>query len=221
LRLADVSFPPGHPQEGDQAPVFAFAVVLSEGVLLFDTGVGLGEEEIDTWFRPIHHPLAEALAGHELEVADVRTVVNSHLHFDHCGQNVLFPGIPIFVQASEYRAAHAEAGYTVPGWVDFPSAAYEVLEGEAEILAGIRVIPTPGHTPGHHSLALSTGRGTVVVAGQAIYTKEEWRGSRDPRRSGQASAWNPEAYADSAARLRRLQPRRVYFSHDETVWEEP
>ena len=218
LHMAEVSFPPGHPQEGDHGPVRAFAVVHPDGVLLFDTGVGVGEADIDERFRPVRHPLSEALSAHNLELADVQSVVNSHLHFDHCGQNVLFPGMPIFVQAGEYRAALAEASYTVPAWVDFPGAAYELLEGDAEILRGVRLVPTPGHTPGHQSMVLSTGQGTVVLAGQAIYTEEEWRGSTDPRRSGQPSAWDAAAYEHSVARLRQLDPRRVFFSHDETVW---
>jgi N-acyl homoserine lactone hydrolase len=217
LKLAEVTFPPGHPNEGEQGPVLAFAVVHESGVLLFDTGVGEGEREVDEWFRPVRHDMQEALASHGIALTDIVAVANSHLHFDHSGQNRRFPGVPIYVQRAERRASE-EPDYTVPDWVDFPGASYEVLDGEASVLPGVRLLPTPGHTPGHQSLAVDTPEGSIVIAGQAVYTVAEWEGATDPRLSGQPSAWNPEVYARSVERLRSLNPRHVLFSHDERRW---
>jgi N-acyl homoserine lactone hydrolase len=220
LKLTEVSFPQGHPQEGDTGPVFAFAVVHASGLLLFDTGVGSGDPEVDAWYRPARWPLENVLASHGLAIGDVTALANSHLHFDHCGQNELFIGMPIYVQAAEFQAVH-EPDYTVPKWVDFPGAVYELLDGEAEILPGIRLMPTPGHTPGHQSLVVQEPEGPTIVAGQAVYTLAEWEGGTDPRRSGHPSAWDPNVYPVSVRRLRALEPRRVLFSHDEATWERP
>jgi len=218
LKLTEVSFPQGHPQEGDTGPVLAFAVVHASGLLLFDTGVGSGDQEVDAWYRPARRPLEDVLAGHGLAIGDVTVLANSHLHFDHCGQNELFVGMPIYVQAAEFQAVHGP-DYTVPKWVDFPGAVYELLDGEAEVLPGIRLMPTPGHTPGHQSLVVQAPEGPTVVAGQAVYTLAEWEGATDRRRSGQPSAWDSNVYAVSVRRLRALEPRRVLFSHDEATWE--
>lgn len=218
LHLADVSFPEGHPQEGDPGPVRAFVVVSRDGILLYDTGLGEGEPEIDEQFDPACRSLPDELATHGINLGDVTAVANSHLHFDHCGRNTLFPRKPVFVQSSEYRAAR-EPRYTVPAWVEFPGAAYELVDGEVEVLQGVRLLPTPGHTPGHQSLVVEATTGTTVVAGQAVYTSAEWQGSTDPRRSGQRSAWDPQAYAESVRRLRELDPTMVLFSHDLTGWK--
>lgn len=218
LHLTDVSFPEGHPQAGERGSVFGFALVSQDGVMLFDTGVGIGHREIDRWFRPDHHPLPEALQRQGLSVSDVVAVANSHFHFDHCGQNRLFAGRPIYVQAAEYRAVQ-EPDYTVLEWVRFPGAALELLDGEAELLPGIRALPTPGHTRGHQSLAIDAEGGPILLAGQAVYTRDEWEGSNDPPRSGEPSAWDRRAYATSVNRLRELDPALVLFAHDERPWE--
>lgn len=218
LHLTTVTFPEGHTQAGERGPAFGFAVAHPDGVLLFDTGVGTGHPEVNRWFRPVHHPLPEALQDHALSLSDVVAVANSHLHFDHCGQNRPFAGRPIYVQAAEHRAAQ-EHGYTAPEWVAFPGAALELLDGEAELLPGVRALPTPGHTPGHQSLVVDAEGGPVLLAGQALYTLDEWEGSKDPRRSGEPSAWDRDAYAASVSRLRQLDPARALFAHDERAWE--
>ncbi len=218
LHLTDVSFPEGHPQAGEPGSILGFALAHQDGVLLFDTGVGIGHPEIDRWFRPEHHPLPDALQRHGLSVSDVVAVANSHLHFDHCGQNRLFAGKPIYVQAAEYRMVR-EPGYTIPEWVDFPGAAYEVLDGEVDLLPGLRALPTPGHTPGHQSLAVEGDGGQILLAGQAVYSCAEWEGSDDPRSSGEPSAWDQDEYAASLSRLRKLDAARVVFAHDEQPWE--
>jgi N-acyl homoserine lactone hydrolase len=199
-------------------PSYAHAVVHRDGVFLFDNGAGTGDAEIESTFSPRVTPLEDALAEHAISLADVTGAANCHLHFDHSGQNVRLRGIPIFVQRAEWAMVH-EPDYTVPGWIDVPGLTYEILDGEIEVAPGLRLIPTPGHSPGHQSLVVDTPAGTVVLAGQAVQSHAEWTGATDTASSGQPSAPEPDAYAGSVARLRELDPVRVYFAHDGSVWE--
>ena len=125
---------------------------------------------------------------------DVVCVINTHLHFDHCGGNRVFAGTPIHVQRAEREAARAD-GYTVPAWVEFEGATYVEHDGEAEILAGVRVLPTPGHSPGHQSVLVDTDDGLVVLAGDVGYGWEQF----DASESGQL--------------LLSLRPRRIWLAH--------
>ncbi len=185
---------------------------------MIDTGVGGDHPAIEALYKPVRWPLADGLAELGIAPADVALVINTHLHFDHCGDNRLFPGTPILAQRAEYEAAHAP-DYTIQDWVDFPGANYELVQGELEVLPGLTLIPTPGHTSGHQSVLLETGEGRVVIAGQAAYTADEYANPREPHPRGLDAAWDREKYLESLTRLRELGPRRVHFSHDTTVWE--
>lgn len=218
LRLADVTFPKGTPLEGESCPIYGFVVRHSEGIVVIDTGVGDGHQGIEALYRPVRRPLADELKALNIALADVTLVINSHLHFDHCGDNRLFPGTPIYAQRAEYEAAQG-SGYTIPDWVDFPGARFELLDGEAEVLPGVRVVPTPGHTPGHQSVLVETGDGRLVIAGQAAYTAAEYANPEHGHVCGLEAAWDRQRYLESLRRLRGLAPRRVYFSHDPTVWQ--
>jgi N-acyl homoserine lactone hydrolase len=213
LHLATVRFPAQHPLAGQQGEVFGFVLRGDSAVVLFDTGLGVGHPRIDELYQPVVHAIDEALAGHGLSPGDVTAVVNSHLHFDHCGQNGRFPGVPIHVQRTEYEATE-RPNYTALEWVDFPGATYELHDGEAEPVDGIRLLPTPGHTPGHQSAVVDTAQGAVVLAGQACYTAAEWAGSDAPDVSGLPSAWDRQRYEDSRARLHQLEATEVLFAHD-------
>jgi N-acyl homoserine lactone hydrolase len=198
-------------------PSYAHAVVHRDGIFLFDNGVGVGDQEIESTFSPRVTLLETALAEHGISLDDVNGVANCHLHFDHSGQNArLRPGVPIFVQRAEFAKVH-EPGYTVPAWIDVPGLTYEVIEGEVEVAPGLRLIPTPGHTAGHQSLAVGGSDGTVVLAGQAVQSRAEWTGSTEPWASG-ASAARDARYAASVEHLRSFDPVRVHFAHDPDVW---
>jgi N-acyl homoserine lactone hydrolase len=207
LHLADVTYPEGHPRSG-VGPVFAFAVGSPRGVVLVDTGIGPAHPVIDRLYRPARHPCDAALGARGIAPGDVVAVVNTHLHFDHCGGNARFAGVPAFVQEAEYTASR-EPAYTVPDFVDFPGARYELLSGEHEVAPGVRILPTPGHTPGHQSVEVETPEGIAVIAGQAVETLAEY--------AGDAPLTDVTAAA-SLERLRALAPARVYFSHDAAVW---
>jgi N-acyl homoserine lactone hydrolase len=104
----------------------------------------------------------------------VAVVVNTHLHFDHCGGNRLFADrLPIHVQRTELEDARAEDDYTIREWVDFPGAQYVEHDGEAEILPGVRLVPAPGHTRGHQIVVVETDAGPVVLGGDVGYSFAE------------------------------------------------
>jgi glyoxylase-like metal-dependent hydrolase (beta-lactamase superfamily II) len=201
LHLADVTYPAAHPLAGQVGPVLAFAIRHPDGLVLVDTGIGEGNAWVDENYQPRGRDIREALTAAALDPDAVRAIVNSHLHFDHCGQNRAFPGAPIHVQQAELDLALRE-GHTVVEWVDFPDARYEAVEGDREILPGVSVIATPGHTPGHQSVTVRTGDGLVLIVGQA---------AQDAR----AFATGP---ADAGVqRLRELNADRIHFSHDRAV----
>lgn len=210
LLLAEGTYPPPHPRAGQELVVNAFAIRHADGVFLFDTGPG-SHEAVDRFYQLRRRAIAEALRDAGLDTAAVVGIASSHLHFDHCGQNAAFAGTPVHVQRAE-RDAASRPGYTIPEWVDFPGARYILLDGDAEPLTGIRLLATPGHTAGHQSAAVDTDDGLVVLAGHAVFSREEWIGA--------AAAEEDDAVSRaSAERLRDLFPRRVHFSHDRAVWE--
>jgi N-acyl homoserine lactone hydrolase len=215
LHLADVTLPEGHPLAGRTCGVFAFLIRHPQCNVLVDTGVGADHPGIERLYRPVRRSLTDALAAVGLGPHDVAAVINTHLHFDHCGENGLFPHTPIHVQAEEYEAAR-EPFFTIPEWVDFPGASYELLRGETEVLPGVVLLPTPGHTPGHQSVLIESGEGRIVIAGQAAYSAEEY--ARANGAGDAEGAWSQELYLKSLSHLRGLEPREVYFSHDTAVW---
>jgi len=142
--------------EGERLPVFIWTIDHPAGLVLVDTGMIDSRPEIED-MSPTLHP--------ENIPRDVAAVINTHLHFDHCGGNRLFPGVPIHVQARELADARTLDNYTVREWVDFEGVTYVEHEGEAEVLPGIRLLPAPGHTDGHQVVVVETDAGTNVVGG--------------------------------------------------------
>ena len=200
LHLADVTYPDSHPLAGKDGPVLAFAIRHPDGTILVDTGIGEGNAWVDENYRPRVRDAREALAAAKLDPDAVRAIVNSHLHFDHCGQNRAFAGLPIYVQRAELDLARE--GYTVIEWVDFPGARYDAIDGDREVVEGVSILATPGHTPGHQSVTVRTGDGLVLIVGQAAEDARSFA-------TGPADA--------SVQRLRELNADRIHFSHDRAV----
>lgn len=211
MLLATLVWPPGTPRAGQTIPVYGYAIRHPRGLVLFDTGVGEGSPIIEDEWHPTVLSLDHALAALGHRRSEVIGIAVCHLHFDHCGRNPRFPDVPIFAQRAEY-AATREKDYTIPGWVDFPGARYELLAGDAEPWPGVHILSTPGHTPGHQSILVDTDEGGVLLTGQAVYDLAELEGTA-PLESADA------AYARSVERLRSLRPRRIYVSHDERIAE--
>ncbi|MFN8157726.1 MAG: N-acyl homoserine lactonase family protein [Candidatus Nanopelagicales bacterium] len=198
--------------------VLGYAVEHAGGVLLVDTGMG-SHPEVDAHYRPRTRSLDDALHASGLRRDAITEVVNCHLHFDHCGGNPLLAGRPFFVQATELAEARAGEDYTLPELVDPPGTAWEVLDGEAEILPGVRIVPTPGHTAGHQSVVVRRSDGVVVVAGQSHGTAFDYASDVLALRARRAGHDEPLPVAPEwMAVLEQLDPRYVVFAHDHSVW---
>ncbi len=162
-----------------------------DGLVLVDTG--LGDKETAK-FRDIYGvanagtagptALEDALAEAGHGAADVKWVVNTHLHFDHAGGNtrragdgppaLSFPNATYVVQQGELEtAAHpnerTRANYLAPNFGPVSAASrWRLVTGELELLPGVRLLPTPGHTPSHQSVLVSSGGETACYLGDLV-----------------------------------------------------
>jgi N-acyl homoserine lactone hydrolase len=216
LRLARVAGVPAfHPEHETfrPFPVFGFLIHHPDRAIVVDTGIGFGNAFIDAQYPHESMRLVDELNHCGVDERDVGLIINSHLHFDHCGQNASL-ACPICVQRAEVAASQAPL-YTVPDWAAIPSARARVVDGDGEVAPGITVMLTPGHTPGHQAVVVRGADDVVVIAAQCVFRNSAWRS--DPERTNlHEASWEPQA-RESIARLRALKPKRVLLSHDEPL----
>ena len=179
--------------DGDTWPVYAWAVRMSEGTIVVDTGMLDSTPELDAEWHPTIRERSPT--------DDVIAVINTHLHFDHCGGNRLFGGVPIYVQRVEHEAS-AGPGY-LQAWVEFEGADYRLVDGDAAIAPGVSVLFTPGHSPGHQAVVVDADDGLTVLGGDVTYSMRELIAGGSP----------------SIDRIHALRPRRVFLAHHHRPWE--
>ena len=145
------------------------------GLVLVDTGAGNKESPkfheiygVENEGQGGRTRLEDALNSLGVQAADIALVIDTHLHFDHAGGNTwvdgagavrpAFPNARYVVQAGEYQwATHTNertgASYFPHNYEPVIAAGQlDMVAGEVEVWPGIRVIPTPGHTPHHQSV---------------------------------------------------------------------
>lgn len=219
LHLGHFTAPPEDHRAGQKIFVVAYLIRHPDGLVLFDTGIAEGHEETEERYRPVRRSVEDALSKAGVSVSDIRAVANCHLHLDHSGGNHLFPGTPIFAQAREFEAAH-EPDYTLASVAaDFPGARFELHDGEADLLTGLRIVPTPGHVPGHQSLLVETADGRVLLAGQAFNSASEYARAQYAWRLETSGSDEEVSYPHWIRGVQELDPVRVLFAHDVSIWE--
>jgi N-acyl homoserine lactone hydrolase len=197
-------------------PCLGYLVEHPRGLLLFDTGMG-SHPEVDAWYRPRRTGLREALAAVGAQISDLSVAANCHLHFDHCGGNPLLGPIPVFVQSVELDAARRTEDYTLPELLE--SSRFEQVTGEVEVLPGVFLLPTPGHTDGHQSLIVRRADGAVILAGQSHDTATQYAADQLAWRAARDGHGRPlPGIPDWIGVLQQWDPRLVYFAHDRSVW---
>src|SRR4051812_50188743 len=142
-------------------PVYVHVIDHPDARVLVDTGL----TELHPAVADMDPRLIPLNQQADFDVAGIDVVINTHLHFDHCGGNHLFAGRPTYVQRRELDDARSQDDYTIPEWVDARGVQYVPVDGELEGLPGVRPVPTPGPTPRPPGVALGTGGRPGGVAG--------------------------------------------------------
>jgi N-acyl homoserine lactone hydrolase len=200
--------------DGLEWPVHGFVVTFPGGAALVDTGVGGPQQVLNDW-RVVNRSAADALDQIGMTPGDIALVINTHLHFDHCGQNAVFKHAEFWVQRAELDRARRESPH-LANWFDFMNARFELVDGDAEVLPGLRLITTPGHTVGHQSVLVDTADGTEVLIGDAAYQPRQYLDPlSDDLPEGQAS--DVTSWRQSLGRIRSAEPGRVHFCHHTDV----
>jgi glyoxylase-like metal-dependent hydrolase (beta-lactamase superfamily II) len=158
-----------------------------DGIVLIDTGLGenLKDRFIDIYRVERDQAFAQGLARHGITPEDVIFVINTHLHFDHCGGNTIqkgeqwvpaFPNARYFVQELEWEDAlhpneRTQASYLRHTFVPLEQAGcIERISGECEVAPGITAVKTNGHTRGHQSVLIESQGSKAMYLGDLIPT---------------------------------------------------
>jgi glyoxylase-like metal-dependent hydrolase (beta-lactamase superfamily II) len=165
------------------------------GLILVDTGAGNKETQK---FKDIYGLENESTDGNSdtmleqglrevgVAAADINIVINTHLHFDHAGGNtrfdanekveLSFPNARYFVKRGEYDYAlhpneRTAASYFDRNYLPIEAAGkLELVLRERDIVKGIRVVPTPGHTPFHQSVLIESAGERAFYLGDLVPT---------------------------------------------------
>lgn len=121
-----------------------------------------------------------ALKDRGVNPEDVDLVIFSHLHWDHSGNNDLFPRARFLVQERELRYALRPSAYFARSFLaesfgyrpGFQGIQFETVDGDTSLMPGLDLILVPGHTPGSQAVLVQTPGGRVCVSGDAVYTYE-------------------------------------------------
>jgi N-acyl homoserine lactone hydrolase len=156
-------------------------------LILVDTGMAPTERA--DW----HHPgsyqpegmdIGNQLRKRGINPADIKTVIFTHLHWDHCFNMKNFKSAKFIVHQTElefaldpippyYKSYESPVlGLEPP----FANVDFTVIKGEEELIPGITIFPTPGHSPGHQSVEVKTVKGKYIIAGDAAFVTENLQG---------------------------------------------
>jgi N-acyl homoserine lactone hydrolase len=149
-------------------PMWSFLVRNSHRNILVDTGLDdfivppefVEETGLEALF------IDEALAREGLKPDDIDIVINTHLHDDHCGNNLLFTNATFYIQKKELefcRSPHPLDYRYEPDFLD--NLNIKEVEGDFELAPGFELFLTPGHTPGSQSVRIVTKNGAYIIPG--------------------------------------------------------
>jgi len=165
-------------EETIRMPVPAYLVETATERILVDTGLHPAAVADPAGFYGGSEAVALFGLEQELSVADqvdltaITKVVLTHLHFDHAGALALVPAnVPVVVQHAEWEAGHDRAAvqrnFFLPRAYTDVERAVELVDGDHDLLGdgSVRLLLTPGHTPGHQSVQV----GDLVIGGDVVH----------------------------------------------------
>lgn len=152
--------------------------VITDGSRTVMVDAGAGNDATPLGEGAVTGRMPEALAMLGMRPDDVEAVVHTHLHVDHAGGDLTPGGEPFFpiarvvVQRSEvehWARATGVAADRARSVLTSLRGRLETVDGESTVVAGVDVVPTPGHTPGHQSVMVRSRGSQVVVTGDVTH----------------------------------------------------
>jgi N-acyl homoserine lactone hydrolase len=190
IELSDVGFftdsgkPTGKPQTLADP---CFLIRHPRGTLLWDTGL---KESIAQSKEGVANPvgrefvdasLREQLKALSLQPADITFVGFSHLHADHAGNANVFTSSTWLLNRRELEGAlktPTPLGVDPTTFSEYRNVKTRLLDADEDVFGDgrVRILQTPGHTPGHQSLTVRLERaGTVILSGDLSHTRDNWQ----------------------------------------------
>lgn len=227
---ASITYHRGFGETMDLAMIM-FLVTGGDHPVVVDTGTGTPEYTRThhgyDLLRPAEQEPLAVLERAGVDPATVGTVVNTHLHWDHCSNNDLFPNARIVVQKAELEYAvdplqpNLKAFERLPGinppWVRALDR-IETVTGDTDLMPGLSVVHLPGHTPGSQGVLVQGEATTYLLAGDCVDVHHNWKGDASLSHIPSGSFTNLHHYMDSFARIERIGCE-VVPSHDLAVVE--
>ncbi|WP_020658268.1 MBL fold metallo-hydrolase [Amycolatopsis benzoatilytica] len=156
--------------------------------ILVDTGIGNGKTRANPAWHDLDTGYLDALGAAGFAPDEVDLVLLTHLHTDHVGWNTRARDgewVPTF-PAARYVTARAEREFWAGFAMDGPRQQMfedsllpveraglldlvDVPANGVEIVSGVRLLPTPGHTPGHVSVEVTSSGETALITGDAVH----------------------------------------------------
>jgi len=217
------------------------AVIVDAG---FDSGripgmnsSGTGQDKSD---------IVDILSEYGVSPDNISTVIMTHLHWDHTSCMKLFKCADYYVQNDEIIEMmnlnpNEETYYNPEDWVSLLPR-IRLVEGDLDLLPGIRLLQTGGHTRGHQAVEVQTSTGPVILAGDAVISyadlwqkipAEYWEQYRNGE--GKQFYWPEDVFeiikswhleqnmpVDPSGRFRKFKQlkelsNRIYLSHDPSL----
>lgn len=154
-----------------EGAVIAWLLMSGSEKILVDTGLGLLDtpDACNLFDHGADLTVQSQLMRFNVVPQDIKLVINTHLHIDHCGGNVFFKSARCLVQKKELEYARRPLPVHRPAYgIDLKGFEFELLDGDAEIVPGIKMILTPGHSPGSQTVLVDTAKGRYILAGDTI-----------------------------------------------------
>jgi len=204
----------------------AYLIRRSSQWILWDTGIGdelvnvPGGEIIAHGIRGVvKRTLISQLAEIGVDPGDVTLLILSHSHFDHVGNTPLFPKAKWIVQRKEYDAMFgpdfADHGFSPELYKSLGDNPTEIVEGDHDVFGdgSVRLISTPGHTPGHSSLLVRLPKsGTIILSGDAAHSERNFVHRRVPVFNFDAE--QTKSSMDKIDRIIRSEGAQLWINHD-------
>lgn len=202
-------------------PLISWYIEGADKKILVDTGGGDPLTAIPRaapYQRSAEQSLENALQKIGVACRDIDIVVVTHLHWDHCGGNDLFPQSRVIIQKEELESARSPFPITAEGYIPkmVHDIDYEVISGDKQISKEVSVIFTPGHMYGFQSVLIECQSGKVLIAGD-IFTFFKNLEQTPPVISG--FYVDLRRYYNSIAKIERLSPDLILPGHDFKVFD--